>query len=69
MRVQVEDENAAQIQALDDTWRWTATTAHQYDEVVVSAPGPGSDALTAFRTLLGENVPIACVGNMAPRLV
>jgi adenine specific DNA methylase Mod len=47
---------AAQIQAFDDTWHWTPTTEDQYGHYVAGGlPNPVADALTAFRTLLGEN--------------
>ncbi len=47
---------AAQIQAFDDTWRWTPLTDQQYQHYVAGRlPTPVSDALMAFRTLLGEN--------------
>jgi DNA modification methylase len=62
--------DAAQIQAFDDTWRWTPTTDEQYAEYVNGGvPVRVADALTAFRTLLGENDAMAYLVNMAPRLV
>ncbi|ORL96638.1 DNA methyltransferase [Prescottella equi] len=63
-----EDENTAQIEAFEDTWRWTHETEVQYDEFVQDAPMRLVDALTAFRTLLGENDAMAYLVNMAPRL-
>ncbi len=61
---------AAQIQAFDDTWRWTPLTDQQYQHYVAGRlPTPVSDALMAFRTLLGENDAMAYLVNMAPRLV
>lgn len=62
------DENA-QIQAFDDTWTWTHTTEQQYMSFIGSAAGSVADALTAFRTMLGENDAMAYLVNMAPRLV
>jgi DNA modification methylase len=64
------DAARAQIQAFDDTWRWTPTTEHQYETYVGGLlPNQVSDALSAFRTLLGENDAMAYLVNMAPRLV
>lgn len=64
------NEAAAQIQAFDDTWHWTPVTEHQYQQYVGGElPVRVGDALTAFRTLLGENDALAYLVNMAPRLV
>lgn len=64
------DDDAAQIQAFDDTWRWTPTTELQYGGYIRGElPNSVADALTAFRTLLGENDAMAYLVNMAPRLV
>lgn len=66
----VENDERAQIQAFDDTWRWTPTTDTQYAAYVSGQlPERVADALTAFRTLLGENDAMAYLVNMAPRLV
>lgn len=66
----VPDADAAQIQAFDDTWRWTPVTDQQYAEYVGgSLPNEVADALTAMHTLLGENDAMAYLVNMAPRLV
>jgi adenine specific DNA methylase Mod len=63
-------DNAAQIQAFDDTWRWTPVTDQQFKSYVTGElPNQVADALTAFRTLLGENDALAYLVNMAPRLV
>jgi len=64
-----DSENSAQIEAFEDTWHWTQTTDQQYVEFVGSAPGRAADALSAFRTLLGENDASAYLVNMAPRLL
>lgn len=64
------NEAAAQIQAFDDTWRWTPLSDQQYQHYVAGRlPVPVAEALTAFRTLLGENDAMAYLVNMAPRLV
>ena len=61
---------AAQIQAFEDTWTWTPETEAEYAEYVSGGlPNRVSEALTAFRTLLGENDALAYLVNMAPRLV
>jgi DNA modification methylase len=64
------DDDAAQIQAFDDAWRWTPATDAQYEALVSGElPNEVAEALTAFRTLLGENDAMAYLVNMAPRLV
>ncbi len=62
---------SAQIQAFDDTWQWTPATDQQYQRYALAGELPPrvADALTAFRTLLGENDAMAYLVNMAPRLV
>jgi DNA modification methylase len=63
-------DNTAQIQAFDDTWRWTPITEEQYRNYASGALPPRvADALRAFRILLGENDAMAYLVNMAPRLV
>lgn len=64
-----ELDAAAQIEAFEDTWQWTHETETQYTEFVTTAPGAVADALTAFRTMLGENDAMAYLVNMAPRLL
>ncbi len=64
------NDATAQIQAFDDTWHWTPVTEQQYHGYVTGElPNEVADALTAFRTLLGENDAMAYLVNMAPRLV
>lgn len=66
----ISDADSAQIQAFDDTWRWTPVTEQQYAAYVGGElPSGVADALVAFRTLLGENDATAYLVNMAPRLV
>lgn len=63
-------DDAAQIQAFGDTWVWTPTTEQQYLALIQGGlPNRTADALSAFRTLLGENDAMAYLVNMAPRLV
>lgn len=64
------NDDSAQIQAFDDTWVWTPATEQQYAAYIGGdLPNRVADALTAFRTLLGENDAMAYLVNMAPRLV
>ncbi len=61
--------NAAQIEAFGDTWHWTPATDQQFEDAVGGGlPSRAADALTAFRTLLGESDAMAYLVNMAPRL-
>lgn len=61
--------DAAQIQAFGDTWVWTSVTEEQFAELVEGQlPLKVADALTAMRTLIGENDAMAYLVNMAPRL-
>ncbi len=59
---------AAQIKAFDDTWTWDQAAALAYQEVV-EAGGGVSQAMQAFRTLLGHSNMLAYLSMMAPRLV
>lgn len=66
----VQDSNQAQIQAFDDTWRWSPATDEQYREILSGAvPVRIAEVLRALHTLLGENDAMAYLVNMAPRLV
>ncbi len=60
-------EAAAQIRAFEDTWRWDRTSALTYQETV-EAGGRLSEALQAFRKLVGESDMLAYLSMMAPRL-
>jgi len=63
-------EARAQIQAFDDTWKWTPETESIYiDMQNGSVPARVADAAQAFRSLLGENDVLAYLITMAPRLV
>jgi len=66
----VADANQAQIQAFDDTWRWSPVTEQQYHEMLAgSVPSRVADTMRALHALLGENDALAYLVNMAPRLV
>ncbi len=59
---------ASQIKAFEDTWRWDEEAARTYFEVV-EAGGRVSEALQAFRKLIGDSTMLAYLAMMAPRLV
>lgn len=63
------DESAAQIQAFEDTWRWTHTTEVLIGDLSNTAPQRVADALSAYYTLLGESEALAYLTNMTPRLL
>ena len=58
---------ASQIKAFEDTWRWDEEAARTYFEVVESG-GRVSEALQAFRRLVGDSNMLAYLAMMAPRL-
>jgi DNA modification methylase len=59
---------ASQIKAFEDTWKWDETAARACAEVIESG-GKVSEAMQAFRTLLGDSDMMAYLAMMAPRLV
>ena len=60
---------ATQIQAFEDTWQWDQAAAAAYQETVEQGPEKVSQAMQAFRLLLGESNMLAYLSMMAPRLV
>ncbi|MGV0663723.1 DNA methyltransferase [Mycobacteroides chelonae] len=68
-RNRAEDESAAQIQAFEDTWRWTHTTEVLIGELSQTAPQRVADTLSGFYTLLEESEALAYLVNMTPRLL
>jgi len=60
--------SAAQIRAFKDTWHWDLQAAETY-EGTVEAGGSVSEAMQAFRKILGSSDMMAYVTMMAPRLV
>jgi DNA modification methylase len=64
-------ESAAQIQAFDDTWRWSQQTDSTFDRLIGGGEAPAhvADALTAMRHLLGTSDMMAYLVMMTPRLV
>lgn len=59
---------AAQLKAFVDTWHWDESAARAYQEVV-EAGGGASEAMQAFRKLLGTGDMMAYLAMMAPRLI
>ncbi|WP_102145510.1 DNA methyltransferase [Mycobacterium hubeiense] len=63
------DESAAQIQAFEDTWRWTHTTEVLLGQLSQTAPRRVAGTLSGFYTLLEESEALAYLVNMTPRLL
>lgn len=59
----------AQIKAFEDTWRWDQESSEAYQDVVEKGPARVSQAMQAFRQMLGTNDMLAYLSMMAPRLV
>jgi site-specific DNA-methyltransferase (adenine-specific) len=59
---------AAQVKVFEDTWHWDTAAAKAYQEIV-EAGGQVSQAMQAFRQLLGGNDMLAYLAMMGPRLV
>ena len=59
---------ASQIKAFEDTWHWDEDAARAYEDVVERGE-KASDAMQAFRRLLGDNDMMAYLAMMAPRLI
>ncbi len=59
--------SASQVKAFGDTWQWDQSAAAAYEEVVEGG-GQVSQAMRAFRTLLGPSNMLAYLSMMAPRL-
>jgi site-specific DNA-methyltransferase (adenine-specific) len=60
--------SAAQIQAFKDSWRWDQEAANAFMEIVEPG-GKVSQAMQAFRQMLGANDMLAYLAMMTPRLV
>ncbi len=58
---------AAQVKAFKDTWEWDLVAARTYVELV-EAGGKLSEAMQAFRLVLGQTDMLAYLTMMAPRL-
>ena len=59
---------AAQIKAFEDTWKWDDSAARACADVI-EAGGKASEAMQAFRALLGDSDMMAYLAMMAPRLI
>lgn len=59
---------SAQIKAFEDTWHWDQEAEESYIEMV-ECGGRVSEAMQAFRQLLGTSDMMAYLAMMAPRLV
>lgn len=64
-----DDEAAAQIEAFEDTWKWTHATEDQLAHFIDGGPARTVSAITSFLSMLGKNDAMAYLVNMAPRLV
>ena len=60
--------SSAQIKAFKDTWQWDREAAEAFQDAV-EAGGAVSEAMQAFRKLLGCNDMLAYLAMMAPRLM
>lgn len=60
---------ASQIGAFEDTWGWDEGSILAYTEIVETGPEKVSQAMQAFRILLGDNDMMAYLAMMAPRLL
>lgn len=68
-RNRAPDEAPAQIQAFEDTWRWTPKTESLMGSLSTTAPQRVADTLAGFYTLLDESEALAYLVNMTPRLL
>ncbi|WP_394821472.1 DNA methyltransferase [Pendulispora albinea] len=60
--------SAAQVKAFKDTWEWDESAVRAYHDLV-EAGGKISEAMQAFRLVVGESDMLAYLSMMAPRLV
>lgn len=62
---------AAQIQAFDDTWRWTSETQAEFDHLTIGGGLPPKLAryLESTHAVVGSSDLMAYLVNMAPRLL
>jgi len=60
--------SAVQIKAFEDTWRWDQAAGEAWQEVGETG-GRMSQAMQAFRSLLGGSAMLAYLALIAPRLV
>jgi site-specific DNA-methyltransferase (adenine-specific) len=64
------EQSAAQIEAFEDTWHWTANDGAElaFDEVMRSGNAHAANMLLAIQSFLGENDMMAYLAMMAVRL-
>jgi DNA modification methylase len=62
------NRSSAQITAFKDTWEWNLESLAAFEDVVERG-GKVSDAMRAFKTLLGNTDMMAYLAMMAPRLL
>jgi DNA modification methylase len=60
--------SAAQVKAFKDTWEWDEPAAKAYQKLV-EAGGKVSEAMQAFRLVVGHSDMLAYLSMMAPRLI
>ena len=60
---------ASQVKAFEDTWTWDQAAWESFQETVRTGPSEVSEALQAFRKLVGTSDMLAYLSMMAPRLV
>jgi site-specific DNA-methyltransferase (adenine-specific) len=60
--------SAAQVKAFKDTWEWDEVAARSYQELT-AAGGRVSQAMQAFRLVVGQSDMLAYLAMMAPRLI
>jgi DNA modification methylase len=63
------DQSQAQIEAFDDTWRWTEAAERAFDDVIHSGHTDAAEMLRAMRSMLKENDMMAYLAMMAVRLI
>ncbi len=59
----------AQMEAFEDTWHWTESAEHAFDEVMRSGNADAAEMLRAMRSFLKENDMMAYLAMMAVRLL
>ena len=62
-------DSDAQIEAFEDTWRWTTSAEAAFDEVMRSGNSDAFELLRAMRAFLGDNDMMAYLAMMAVRLI
>ena len=63
------DQSQAQIEAFEDTWRWSDAAERAFDDVMESGHTDVAEMLRAMRSMLRENDMMAYLAMMAVRLI